>query len=63
MLALSTATATFLAPRAMPRASSVVRTRAPMVRMAERCEMDPAVLERYMSLPVSGKVQLRVPLH
>jgi len=52
MLALSTATATFLAP-----ASSVVRTRAPMVRMAERCEMDPAVLERYMALPVSGKVQ------
>merc|ERR1719502_2646810 len=35
----------------------MMRTRASTVNMAEKVEMDPQVLERYMSLPVSGKVQ------
>jgi glutamine synthetase len=50
MLSIATAACTFVAPlrTATPRAA---------VRMAESVDMDPAVLERYMSLPVSGKVQ------
>jgi len=36
---------------------SVLRNRAPSVNMAERVDLDPAVLARYMELPVSGKVQ------
>jgi glutamine synthetase len=38
-----------------PPTAMRTRTLAPM--MAESVEMDPAVLDRYMSLPVSGKVQ------
>merc|ERR1719353_165074 len=51
MLTLATATSAFMAP------PSAVRSRTLGVRMAETVEMDPAVLARYMSLPVSGKVQ------
>lgn len=50
MMALFLPTAGFLAPSAM-------RSRATAVRMAERVELDPSVLDRYMSLPVEAKVQ------
>ena len=52
MLAFTSATAAFLAPT-----SSVVHTRTPAPAMAERCEMDPAVLDRYMGLSSGGKIQ------
>ena len=52
MLSIATATLAFnVAP------PSAVRTRAPAVRMAESVEMDPNVLDRYMDLPVAGKIQ------
>merc|ERR1719502_2493145 len=35
----------------------MMRTRASTVNMAEKVELDNTVLDRYMSLPVSGKVQ------
>merc|ERR1719353_886758 len=51
MLTLATATSAFMAP------PSAVRSRTLGVRMAETVEMDPAVLARYMELPVAGKIQ------
>merc|ERR1719182_337778 len=52
MLALTTGALSLMAPpmamRASPRAA---------VRMAEKVELDPAVLASYMALPVTGKVQ------
>jgi len=51
MLTIATATAAFLAP------PTAVRTRTMTPVMAEVVEMDAAVLDRYMSLPHSGKVQ------
>jgi len=51
MLTIATATTAFLAPPSAMR----MRTAAPV--MAESIEMDSSVLDRYMSLPVSGKVQ------
>ena len=39
----------------VPCAVSVARALA--VQMAEKVDMDPVVLAKYMSLPVSGKVQ------
>merc|ERR1719502_42980 len=35
----------------------MMRTRASTVNMAEKVEMDPAVLKKYMDLPVEGKIQ------
>jgi len=56
MLAIAVAPLAFsVQPFALPR--STVRAAMPAIAMAERVEMDQQILDRYMSLPATAKVQ------
>jgi len=55
MLAISYAAASALV---LPNVATTIRpSRASVANMAEECKMDASVLDKFMSLPVSGKIQ------